>query len=130
VSEEVKKHITLEQCTECGKFVIEHINQNQHLLKELTDTQKEYMNSIVQHTETVAATLKEYNENNTKLVNVISGKKQVPLSVFLLVLSSIVITTLIMFAALTHYQIILDESSLSVTKQIVEQQVVEKQRIE
>lgn len=85
------------------------------ILETIVNTQKKYMGAIAKNTKHVALNLKEYNKNNQKMVALLSDKKQVPLSVFLVILLSIGIITVMMFAAFTHYQLILDESSARIT---------------
>lgn len=93
------------------------LDSHGRILETIATTQQKYMGAIAKNTKRVAINLNEYNKANNKMVSLLSGKKQVPISIFLVILASIGIITIMMFAAFTHYQLILDESSLKVTHQ-------------
>lgn len=91
------------------------VEKHGEILNTIAETQKKYMGAIAKNTKHVAMNLREYNKNNQKMVSLLSGKKQVPLSVFLVILASISIFTIMMFAAFTHYQLVIDEGSAQIT---------------
>lgn len=96
---------------------VKTLEHHTRILETLATTQQKYMGAIAKNTKHIAINLKKYNTENHELVGIISGKKQIPLSVFLIILGSLGLITLVMFAALTHYQLVLDESSISISHQ-------------
>lgn len=110
--------------------VIEEISlKNREYLENLTKIQVEHMSHISANTKSISDHLSTYASENQKLVEIIAGKKQVPLSVFTLVILTMCISGILLIAAVTNMQLVADSNSIKIMKEIkISEGMIEENR--
>lgn len=117
-----------------NKEMLEHLNTrseraevlldlHSRTLSEILENQK-YWKDIASNTNRIASAIDTYGEQNMKLIDVVIGKKQVPLSVFLAVLVIIGISAMIQLSSILGIEVVVDPSHIEIKKPVVEGPVI------
>jgi hypothetical protein len=114
ISDEIDDIIkNIENDVKVHKSVLADINKNANKILDMLEIQdenileikesQEHWHQIAENTRSIANAISQYGEQNLKLIDVIIGKKQVPVSVFILVvtiLSTIALGLLVFFTGI------------------------------
>ena len=77
----IKKTFSDKDCIDCSN-VLETLKEDNKDLKFTVDSFKQAVDNIEEHTRDMATTLREFRIDQKEYVGLIAGKKQVPLSIF------------------------------------------------
>lgn len=104
----------IEKDIKTHKLLLKDINQNANKILDMLEIQDEnisdikeaqqHWKNIADNTRSIANSIDQYGEQNLKLIDVIVGKRQVPVSIFVLVisiLSTIALGLLVFFTGIT-----------------------------
>jgi polyribonucleotide nucleotidyltransferase len=114
---------SIEKDVKDHKELLEHINQNANKILDMLEIQdenileikeaQEHWRQIADNTRMIASAISNYGEQNLKLIDVAIGRKQVPTSVFILVVTFVGVITLGMLVFLTGVNLKVNDIEIS-----------------
>jgi len=103
------------------KVILDAVNKNAGSIMKILDSQDDVLmdikytqKHISDNTNDIAVALATYSEQNTKLVDAVAGKKQVPISVFLMVLLIVGIASLAMLVSISNVELIINPNQIEI----------------
>lgn len=96
-----------------GRIQMEHAQMREGLND--MKAQFQAVKEIASHTGAMAECLKEQRDDNKAMVALLAGKKQVPLSVAMMMMGSVILMSLIMLAAATKLQLNIGNDGVSIS---------------
>ena len=96
----------------------EDVLVNRTFLENLTKVQIDHMSAISENTKNIHTSIEKFAEENKNLVGIIAGKKQVPMSIFLMCLLSVCIGCIILIAAYSQMQLVMDSNKLELKQSV------------
>lgn len=127
VPDEIQKIIeSIENDVKNQRVILEGINDNANKIIDMLEIQDENIldikesqeawREIAENTHMIATAIATYGEQNMKLIDAVAGKKQVPISVFLLVISIIGVAALSMLVSITDIQLKIDHNKIEIQR--------------
>jgi hypothetical protein len=124
ISDEIDDIIkNIENDVKLHKNLLEDINNNANKILEMLEIQdenileikesQEHWRQIADNTKMIAHAISQYGEQNLKLIDVVVGKKQVPTSIFILVVTFLSVIGLALLVFFTGVKLKVNDIEIS-----------------